>query len=122
MSSETSGTLFSAKSRAREAKAKACLMTKMTENLNENGSKLESSTARRIPPNAGMGRPKGSQNKFTREVKEMILEALDNAGGVDYLAKQAEENPTAFMTLVGKVLPMQVNADVGGKLIVEWQK
>lgn len=97
-------------------------MTKMTENLNEQDSKLASSTARRIPPNAGMGRPKGSQNKFTREVKEMILEALDNAGGVDYLAKQAEENPTAFMTLVGKVLPMQVNADVGGKLIVEWQK
>lgn len=68
------------------------------------------------------GRPKGTPNKFTREVKEMILEALDNAGGVAYLAEQAEKNPTAFMTLVGKVLPMQVNADVGGKLIVEWQK
>jgi hypothetical protein len=26
------------------------------------------------------------------------------------------------MTLVGKVLPMQVNGDVGGKLIIEWAK
>ena len=38
----------------------------------------------------------------------MILEALDNAGGVAYLAEQSEKNPTAFLTLVGKVLPLQV--------------
>jgi hypothetical protein len=38
----------------------------------------------------------------------MILGALNNKGGVDYLMKQADENPTAFLTLVGKVLPMTV--------------
>ncbi|MGV0964207.1 MAG: hypothetical protein ACOYBT_09985 [Polynucleobacter sp.] len=58
--------------------------------------------------NAGKGRPKGSPNKQTAAVKDMILTALDKKGGVDYLARQADENPAAFLTLVGKVLPMQV--------------
>lgn len=53
------------------------------------------------------GRVKGTPNKTTGAVKEMILEALDRSGGVDYLIRQADENPTAFMTLIGKVLPMQ---------------
>ena len=33
----------------------------------------------------------------------MILGALDDAGGQAYLMRQAEENPTAFLTLIGKV-------------------
>lgn len=60
------------------------------------------------PPNAGKGRPKGSQNKTTKAVKEMILLALDGVGGIKYLMEQAEENPTAFLSLVGKVMPLQV--------------
>jgi hypothetical protein len=35
----------------------------------------------------------------------MILGALDDAGGQDYLAEQAYNNPSAFMALLGKVLP-----------------
>ncbi len=58
--------------------------------------------------NAGKGRPKGSENKMTREVKQMILDALEGAGGVDYLIRQADEKPAAFLALVGKVLPLQV--------------
>lgn len=58
--------------------------------------------------NAGKGRPKGAVNKNTQALKDMILGALDNKGGVAYLEKQADENPTAFLTLVGKVLPMTV--------------
>ncbi len=64
------------------------------------------------PPAAGKGRPKGSQNKVTKALKEMILGALEDAGGQDYLVTQATENPTAFMTLLGKVLPQDVNANV----------
>lgn len=63
----------------------------------------------------GRGRPKGAVNKTTAALKDMILGALDNAGGVDYLEAQAEKNPTAFLTLVGKVLPLQVNAELGPK-------
>lgn len=62
---------------------------------------------------AGPGRPKGVPNKTTTAVKEMILEALSNKGGVEYLEKQADSNPTAFLTLVGKVLPLQVTGEDG---------
>lgn len=65
--------------------------------------------------NAGKGRPKGSRNKATAALKDMILAALDGAhesGGVEYLKEQAGKNPAAFLTLVGKVLPLQVNGDM----------
>lgn len=69
--------------------------------------------------NAGKGRPKGSQNKTTLAVKEAVLAALDQAGGIDYLVKQADENPNAFLTLVGKVLPLQVNASHDGTVVAQ---
>lgn len=57
------------------------------------------------------GRKKGTPNKITGAVKDMVLTALNNVGGVKYLEHQAKENPTAFMTLVGKVIPTQVAGD-----------
>lgn len=63
------------------------------------------------------GRVKGTPNKATKALKDMILASLDRAGGEEYLLRQAEANPTAYMTLVGKVLPMQVNADVNAKIV-----
>ena len=33
------------------------------------------------PPNAGKGRPRGTANKMTRSLRDMILGALDDAGG-----------------------------------------
>ena len=63
------------------------------------------------PPNAGKGRPKGSLNKVTADVKAMVLQALNDAGGADYLLEQAKGNPNAFLTLVGKVLPLTVSGD-----------
>ena len=57
------------------------------------------------------GRKKGTPNKQTAAVKDMVLTALGNVGGVKYLERQASENPTAFMTLVGKVIPLQVAGD-----------
>jgi len=60
------------------------------------------------PPNAGKGRKKGVPNKITAAVKDMVIQALEGAGGVAYLQQQATENPTAFLTLVGKVIPTQM--------------
>lgn len=58
-------------------------------------------------PKSG-GRKAGTPNKLTRALKDMILQALANKGGVTYLEAQADTNPNAFMTLVGRVLPLQV--------------
>jgi hypothetical protein len=71
------------------------------------------------PPAAGRGRPKGSPNKMQAAIKEMIVQALENKGGVEYLERQADANPTAFLTLVGKVLPLQVSGDPDNPLIHE---
>ena len=59
---------------------------------------------------AGPGRPKGVPNKTTAQLKDMILGALHKSGGVDYLVERANDPKTAsaFLTLVGKVLPMTV--------------
>jgi hypothetical protein len=61
---------------------------------------------------AGPGRPKGLGNKLPTELKEMILQALDEKGGVQYLKQQAGKNPKAFLALLGRVLPLQVAADL----------
>lgn len=57
------------------------------------------------------GRKVGTPNKLTAALKDLILQALANKGGVSYLERQAENNPVAFMTLVGRVLPLQVKQD-----------
>ena len=54
------------------------------------------------------GSRKGRPNKVTRELKDMVLGALQDAGGQAYLASQAQANPGAFLSLIGKILPMQV--------------
>lgn len=65
-----------------------------------------------------MARPKGSPNKLPKQLKEMILEALDRKGGADYLVIQAETNPSAFMTLLGKVMPLQLQGDPDAPLTI----
>ena len=64
------------------------------------------------------GREKGTPNKFTKALKEMILGALDDAGGQAYLMRQAEENPGPFLTLLGKVLPTTLSGDAENPLKV----
>jgi hypothetical protein len=63
------------------------------------------------------GRPKGTLNKDNAQLREMILQALAKAGGVSYLTAQATQNPSAFLTLIGKVLPLQVAGDGGGPVL-----
>jgi hypothetical protein len=73
--------------------------------------------------NAGKGRPKGSQNKITADIKRAILEAAEAAGGeggtVGYLTAQATANPASFLALIGKVLPMQVAGDKENPLVMQ---
>jgi hypothetical protein len=66
---------------------------------------------RRRPPSAGRGRKHGELNKLTREVRNLILGALDKAGGEKYLVRQAHENPVAFLALRGKCLPRDLKIE-----------
>ena len=99
----------------------------------------------------GSGRKKGTGNKVPRLLKDAILEAAERAGQsivderysdpskadqrfveqakkegvVHYLEHQALENPQSFMTLMGKVLPMQVTG--GGaqgehEFVIKWKQ
>ena len=69
------------------------------------------------------GRKKGVPNHLTSDLKNMILGALSDAGGQGYLHKQATLNPTAFMTLVGKVIPLTVQGtgDPTKAIVVRWE-
>ncbi|MDF3019324.1 MAG: hypothetical protein K0Q92_627 [Steroidobacteraceae bacterium] len=66
------------------------------------------------------GRQKGTPNKLSTQLKETILQALHEEGGVTYLRRQANENPATFMSLIGKVLPMTVqhSGDGGGPIVI----
>lgn len=75
-------------------------------------AKFQKGTKR--PKNAG--RKKGSTNKNTTLLKDMILNALNKAGGEEYLLKQAELEPTAFLGLIGKILPKEIDANVKGEI------
>jgi hypothetical protein len=57
------------------------------------------------------GRQKGTPNRETKALRELILGALEENGGQDYLTAQARQNPVAFLTLLGKVLPMTLAGD-----------
>ena len=51
----------------------------------------------------------------------MILHALNGLGGAEYLKKRGADPKTAaaFLTLVGKVLPLQVTGLDGGPLVIQ---
>ena len=67
------------------------------------------------------GRAKGTPNKLNRDIKEMVLTALNNAGGAEYLTQRAFDCPTAFLALVGRVLPMQVTGANGNPIAVDFR-
>lgn len=60
------------------------------------------------------GRAKGTPNKVTAELREMILNALAAAGGENYFLQQARDTPSAFLALIGKILPSEVKAQHSG--------
>lgn len=69
---------------------------------------------------------KRGPSKVGALLKDAILQAAQAAGGeggmVGYLTLQAQEQPAAFMSLLGKVLPMQVEGSgEGGALLIKWQ-
>ena len=65
------------------------------------------------------GRKPGSVNKTTALLKDAVLKAAELAGSdihgtdglVGYLRMQATLNPAPFMSLLGRVIPLQVDGN-----------
>ena len=75
-----------------------------------------------IPPAAGQGRKRGSKNKTTVLIKEAIEESFANVGGAEYLTQMAMIEPKAYLTLLAKILPAKIEADINvfqGNQLVE---
>ena len=62
------------------------------------------------------GRVKGSKNLApgpkSPELREMVLRALDRAGGETYLLSVARDDSRAFLALIGRLLPTKLEGEV----------
>lgn len=90
-------------------------------------SKVQGSTAKPLPPNAGKGRKAGVPNRTTAALKDAILAAgvavgedgKGKGGLIGYLKRVAQEDVKAFSGLLGKVLPLQITGDGGGPVVIQ---
>ena len=65
------------------------------------------------------GRQKDTPNKLTASLKEAIQQAATAAhpeGMVGYLTQQAQTNPNAFLSLLGRTLPKEITGGEGQPL------
>jgi len=49
---------------------------------------------------------------LTSEIKDGILEAFDQVGGVDYLVELAKVDPPTFCRLLAAIIPSEIKASV----------
>lgn len=54
------------------------------------------------------GRKVGTPNKFGKELKDMVMDALLEVGGKDYLVSQANDNANSFMGLLKTAMPLTI--------------
>lgn len=87
-------------------------------------SKEKPATGKRKPPNAGKGRPKGSENKVTRDARALFATFVEkNASRAQALFDEvASEDPGKALDLLTKVaefvIPKLARTDVSGELRV----
>ena len=77
-------------------------------------------TASRFKPGHAKigGRKAGTPNKTTVTLKDAILAAFHKTGGVDYLVWLSKEHPSAYATLLGRVLPTEFDASLTAQVNV----
>ena len=75
-------------------------------------NKIVGSSEKRLPPNAGKGRKLGAVNKTTAAVKEALMTAFDDIGGIDALAVWAKENQDKFYPIWAKLLPQEIKGEL----------
>ena len=67
---------------------------------------------------ASKGRQKGSQNKFTADMKQVFLNVFERLGGEEWLWEFANNDPKTFVMILAKLLPNNVNlGDANGEPI-----
>ncbi len=69
------------------------------------------------------GRPRGSKNKFSREMKDEFLLAYHYIGGLGNLTQWAkkEENQTEFYRMLTRLFPREIKAEITvGRSISEY--
>ena len=90
--------------------------------------------SKRLPPNGGMGRPKGAVNKVTKSFRETIQRLLeDNSENVSkWLESVAQDDPSKALDLVSKLAEYAApklartelvgDADAPIRTVIEWQR
>ncbi|WP_369722918.1 hypothetical protein AB8Z38_02320 [Bradyrhizobium sp. LLZ17] len=74
------------------------------------------------PGERPVGRAKGTQNKFTRELKEAIITAAElskhskKKGLVGYVTYLADDKPGLFASLLSRLIPLQARVNVEGNV------
>ena len=66
----------------------------------------------------GGGSRKGRPNK-AGDLRSMMAQALSEAGGVAYLKRHASKSPAAFMNLLGRLEPKDVNLESKGSITMQ---
>ena len=72
----------------------------------------------------GPGRPKGVCNKFTGELKQTILNAVNSAhpeGLHGFIRDTSMETPTAAFALVGRLIPVALDGKVDQTITVVYR-
>jgi hypothetical protein len=72
----------------------------------------------------GSGRPKGALDPGNAALREIILESLVGVGGVKYLEQTALTHQAAYLSLIGRVLPLTVAGDPNAPIVhkvIGWQ-
>ena len=71
----------------------------------ESHSKLQGDSGKRLPPNAGKGRPAGVPNKATQTFRETVTKVLEeNSANVSiWLQQVAQQDPAKALDLLAKL-------------------
>ena len=67
------------------------------------------------------GRPRGSQNKSTKALKDALLRAADDAhpqGVRGWLVELSDKDPKAFASLLARLLPTEQRVESVGPTVV----
>src|SRR5262245_40792478 len=61
----------------------------------------------------------GIANKFSTDIRGMILQSLHELGGVEYLVKQGRKrNPAPYLSLINRIIPRDIRAEVQGQMLM----